>query len=174
MKMSSFRGYTSFLSSKGFTLLEVLISIVVLALGLLAVAAMQVNSLQSARNAYYGTIATLVAKDMKERLWADLTNPSALVENEKVTCPPAGSDRLSDILVQSRRVWAAIPEDINDVVSWREKLPGIDINIVSAGLPECEYIVEVSWRDDATGLSVLGEQSRMELSYYVRLPGRPL
>lgn len=59
----------------GFTLIEVLITLVVLSIGLLGVAALQAKSQQFSRNAYMHTQATVLAHDMLERMRA---NPAGL------------------------------------------------------------------------------------------------
>jgi type IV pilus assembly protein PilV len=59
----------------GFTLLEVLLTLVILSVGLLGLAAMQVVGLKSGNTASYRSIATLVAGEMAERMRA---NPAAL------------------------------------------------------------------------------------------------
>lgn len=59
----------------GFTLIEVLVTLVVLSIGLLGVAALQAKSQQFSRNAYMHTQATVLAHDMLERMRA---NPAGL------------------------------------------------------------------------------------------------
>ncbi|MCL7929665.1 type IV pilus modification PilV family protein [Halomonas llamarensis] len=57
---------------RGFSLIEALIALVVLSLGLVGVAAMQLKALQSATAGYQRSVATLAAVDAQERLWAEL------------------------------------------------------------------------------------------------------
>ena len=54
---------------RGFSLLEVLVTVVVLSIGLLGTAALQVKGLQSAHSAYQRTVASIIATDGAERLW---------------------------------------------------------------------------------------------------------
>lgn len=63
---------TSGRQQDGFTLLEVLIAAVVLSVGLLGAAALQIKGLQSAHSAYQRTIASIIATDAAERLWIDM------------------------------------------------------------------------------------------------------
>jgi type IV pilus assembly protein PilV len=53
---------------RGFTLIEVLISMVILAIGLLGLAAMQAMSLRDNQDAYYYQQATLLAYEMQDRI----------------------------------------------------------------------------------------------------------
>ena len=55
-------------NNNGFTLLEVLISVVLLSFGLLGAAGMQIKSQQFNRTAYFETQAIIVAHDMLERI----------------------------------------------------------------------------------------------------------
>lgn len=57
---------------RGFSLIEALIALVVLSIGLIGVAAMQLKALQSATAGYQRSVVTLAAVDAQERLWAEL------------------------------------------------------------------------------------------------------
>lgn len=63
-------------TSRGFTLLEVLIAVVVLSLGLLGLAGLQVASLNNNQTAYYRAVATQQAYDMMDRMRANLAGVS--------------------------------------------------------------------------------------------------
>lgn len=54
----------------GFGLIEVLVALTILSIGMLGLAAMQLNSLQNARESLNTTIATIMVRDMNERAWA--------------------------------------------------------------------------------------------------------
>jgi type IV pilus assembly protein PilV len=68
----------------GFSLLEVLVAVVVLAIGLLGLAALQLKGLQSAHSGYQRTVASMVANDAAERLWVAVAaaTPVATVQTE--------------------------------------------------------------------------------------------
>lgn len=57
---------------RGFSLIEALIALVVLSIGLIGVAAMQLKALQSATAGYQRSVASVAAVDAQERLWAEL------------------------------------------------------------------------------------------------------
>lgn len=57
----------------GFTMVEVLVALVVLAIGLLGIAALYLNSLQSGRTAIYRTQAVNLAADLADRIRANRT-----------------------------------------------------------------------------------------------------
>src|SRR6185503_5302625 len=53
---------------QGFTMVEVLVALVVLAIGLLGIAALYLNSLQAGRTAIYRTEAVALAADLADRV----------------------------------------------------------------------------------------------------------
>ncbi len=63
----------SFHKEAGATLIEVLIAMVVLAIGLLGLAGLQATSIQSNHSAYYRSQATLLASDLADRMRANRT-----------------------------------------------------------------------------------------------------
>ena len=63
--------------ARGFGLIEVLISIVVLAVGLLGLASLQAFGLQNNQSAYNRTVATLQAYDLADRMRANMTGAEA-------------------------------------------------------------------------------------------------
>lgn len=62
------------IKQRGFTLVEVLVALVVLAVGLLGIAALYVEGLRAGRTSVYRTAAVVLAADMAERIRA---NPAA-------------------------------------------------------------------------------------------------
>ncbi|MGP9768010.1 type IV pilus modification protein PilV [Halomonas sp. AOP13-D3-9] len=61
-------------SQRGFSLIEALIALVVLSIGLIGVAAMQLKALQSANAGYQRSVASVAAVDAQERLWGAWTS----------------------------------------------------------------------------------------------------
>ncbi len=60
-------------SQRGTTLLEVLIALIVLSIGLLGLALLQVTSVQSNHSAYYRSQVTIFAHDLADRMRANRT-----------------------------------------------------------------------------------------------------
>lgn len=62
-----------FRKETGATLIEVLVAMVVLAIGLLGLAGLQATSVQSNHSAYYRSQATILASDLADRMRANRT-----------------------------------------------------------------------------------------------------
>lgn len=73
--------------SSGFSLIEVLISIVILSIGLLGTAGLMGASLRNTNTAYYRSQATVLADDILDRMRANL--PEARVGQYDVTPGPS-------------------------------------------------------------------------------------
>lgn len=54
--------------------MEALVALVILSLGVLSVAAMQLKSMQSARSGYQRSLAAVAAVDAQERVWATIAH----------------------------------------------------------------------------------------------------
>ncbi len=64
-------------ANAGFTLVEVLITLVIFSIGLLGLAALQANSMVNSHNAYLRSQATLMANDMADRMRANIVGVAA-------------------------------------------------------------------------------------------------
>ncbi|GGC99406.1 type IV pilus modification protein PilV [Vreelandella lutescens] len=55
---------------QGFSLVEALVALVILSLGVISVAAMQLKAMQSAHSGYQQSLVSVAALDAQERIWA--------------------------------------------------------------------------------------------------------
>lgn len=62
----------------GLTLLEIMITVVILSLGLLGLAGLQMTGLKNNRNAYYNTVAAQIVQDIGERLQVEANTRNAI------------------------------------------------------------------------------------------------
>ncbi|MGM0703321.1 MAG: type IV pilus modification protein PilV [Pseudomonadota bacterium] len=109
----------------GFTLIEALVALLVLSIGLLGVAAMQLKSLQSAHAGYQRATASLAAQDAVELLWSKF-------DADEMECPDLGGDEAA---------WQT---------RWRAVIPGLDGSVTPNG-NECVFDVVLSWDDSRLG-----------------------
>ncbi len=123
----------------GFSLVEVMIALVVLAVGLLALASLQTRALSGSSGSYQRTQAVLAGNDIIDRIRANSVN----VANYAVGfgAPPAGATVAALDLQQWKAALAALPLGDGSVV-----VNGQEITVI------------VQWDDDRSGTVVAGEQ----------------
>ena len=136
----------------GFTLLEALIALLVLSIGLLGVAAMQLKALQGAHAAYQRSIASLAAQDAQERLWAQLAADGS--------CP--SWDNAEDASWQG--AWAGYLRDFDS--DSEVPVTGGSVSATADPNNDCEFSITVSWNE-----SRFPGEGDPDFSYTVRLPG---
>ncbi len=73
-------------SEAGFTLMEVLVAFLILSVGLLGLAGLQMKGLAYAHQSYQRSLATLLAQDMADRMRAN--RPAVLAGNYQLTSAP--------------------------------------------------------------------------------------
>ena len=108
----------------GFTMLEVLISIVVIAFGLLGVAGLQAFALKNSVSASSRSIATVLATDLIERMRA---NPVGATDGSYANGSSMGAATKVDACLQV--AGCPTPQDLakNDLFEWQ--------NLISTSLP---------------------------------------
>lgn len=153
---------TSMHSRNGFTLIEVLVAVVVLAIGLLGLASLQVFGLRNNHSAYMRSQATLLAYDMADRMRA---NPVGL-NNGKYNKPAATAHppcltttgcSPTEMAEQDMREWT------NTLTGQLPRGTGIvcidstpDDGTATATAASCDgsgnvYVIKVWWDDDRSG-----------------------
>jgi len=131
-------------TNSGFSLIEVLITMVIMAVGLLAIAALQFKGMQYSDDAFMRSDLNVLAYDILDRMRLnsdnidDYTNVAAWVV--PVSC--TGNAACDPAACSTTAVTAA-----NDLVCWRSQVfekfaPGSSAGITNIGN---EYYVEFSW-----------------------------
>lgn len=134
--------------SSGFTLVEALVALLVLSIGLVGYAAMQLKAMQSAHVAYQRSVATMAAQDLAERLWIGLGQSAPA----SILCPAVTSGMFNDWLDE-----------------WEVNMPSLsreDSEVVKEG---CKYTITVKWGDER-----FQDEEPSELTYVVSLLGEAL
>jgi type IV pilus assembly protein PilV len=132
----------------GFTMVEVLVALVVLAIGLLGIAALYLNSLQSGRTAIYRTQAVNLAADLADRIRVNRTAQAAYAtlfadaEVEVAGCYTTGGCIDTDLASSDLARWKAtlaqlLPNGQGQVVFTPP---------VAAGDP-ASYVIMVQWSE---------------------------
>ena len=122
----------------GFSLIEVLVTLLIIAIGLLSIAALQFKGLQYNQDAYFRSQINFLAYDIADRMRLNRANAANYVANYTVpAAKPVGCD-------ENLGADAA-----NDLLCWRTQvhnaLPPTSLaNITAAGNM---YTVTLSWTD---------------------------
>jgi type IV pilus assembly protein PilV len=132
----------------GFTMVETLVALVVLAIGLLGIAALLLTSLQSGRTATYRTQAVNLAADLADRIrmnrtaQADYGTLFADDEDEVAACDTTAGCDDADLAATDLARWKA---------ALAQRLPGGQGQVavvapVAAGEP-ARYTITVRWTE---------------------------
>jgi len=126
----------------GFSLLEVLITMVILAIGLLAIATLQVKGMQYSDDAFMRSDLNIVAYDIFERMRLNTDNIDDYVEDFEVPLTCTGNANCDPANCSASTVTAA-----NDLICWHSQVfnkfpPGSDADITNVG---DEYYLVLSW-----------------------------
>lgn len=130
--------------SKGFTLIEVLVAMLIIAIGVLGIAALQFKGLQYNQDAYFRTQVNYLAYDIADRMRLNQSNAatyaSSLTNYSVPGTRPTGCTQTGTSAVGAS----------NDLSCWKQQLydaipPGsiADIHNDGGGL----YTVSISWTD---------------------------
>lgn len=131
---------------RGITMIEVLVTVIVLAIGLLGLAGLQLNSLRFTHSAYQSSQATVMANDIMDRMRANRPAAETGVYDIALgttpgssSCQGVGADCAPDTMAAA------------DLYEWKEALaatlPDGDGSIASNGTV---FTITVQW-DDTRG-----------------------
>lgn len=152
------------LKESGFNLIEVMVALVVLSIGLLGLATVQITSLQQNQSAYMRTQATLFAYDITDRMRANIDE----VSNGSYFAASGALDSTCINYSASAAGCSASEMASHDIAEWQAaiaaELPGdnasgrvcrSDLAGDTVGAPDCEgdnsdnpIVVYVWWNDD--------------------------
>jgi len=142
----------------GFTLLEVLVALVVLSIGLLGLAGLQLTSVTNTRDAYYRTQAITLSYDIADRMRANMDAVDANNYDANTTTTPVASCRstagcsttnmANDDLALWRQAVATLPG--GEGIVCIDDSPNDGTSVASA---ECsgsgnQYAVKIWWNND--------------------------
>ncbi|MEK1941182.1 MAG: type IV pilus modification protein PilV [Pseudomonas sp.] len=132
--------------AKGFTLIEVLIALVILAIGLLGMSSLMMTSMQSSQSAYLRSQASLLAYDLTERMRANVdratgSNDYQISAGTTSVTNPGCTGGLCTPTQQAQL----------DLSEWRAALtgsiPGSTASVVRAN--QNEYTITIAWEESS-------------------------
>jgi len=138
------------LRSLGFSLLEVLIAVSILAVAMLGIAAMQLMSIKDNRDAYFRSQAVLLSQDMAERMRSNKSQLSAYdgIDTDSTyaatTCSPCTPTQIVSL---DKYEWS---QKIKTTTNMTQLIPSAQGTVTgSAGI----YTISVSWQADGATAS---------------------
>ncbi len=131
---------------QGFTLLEVLVSLVVLSIGLLGLAALQLQGLKYNHDAYVRTQGTFLAYDLIERMRAN----SANADNYVGAAPGDACGAAANLATDDRACWHA------DIAA---TLPGGTATVTQDAADTTLFTTTISWADRNAAAGVTTTQA---------------
>jgi len=133
-------------TNSGFTLIEVLVAMLVLAFGLIGLAGLQVSSLRDSQRAFYRSQATQLAYDVADRMRAN-NNPAVMAIYTRAD--PTAAVSKPACLTTAGCSSADMAE--NDLFEWvrdvRTILPS-GIGIITRGAGPNSFDIDISWDGD--------------------------
>lgn len=133
-------------NSKGFTLIEVLIAVIILAMGLLGFAALQAVSLRNSQSTYYRSLATHFAYDMADRIRA---NTGAANQYLSAFMTPSAANPQGDCTSVAGCSPANMAE--NDLAEWNQSLSALPMADGSITVATGIYSITINWDDNRDG-----------------------
>lgn len=134
----------------GFSMIEVLITIVILMIGLLGLAGLQMKALTAQMESYQRSQALILLKDMADRIDANRKNATSYVTalNPAVSCPAAASSVVSTDLNEwcNALLGAAEVQGAAKVGAMIGAQGCITQTAAPAGGIESQYLVAVAWQ----------------------------
>ena len=152
-------------ASRGFTLLEVMIALVIFSIGLLGLAGLQARGLNSNTSAQFRTLAAIEAYGMADRMRANpLGVKAGNYDNLDNTTPPAGPNCLIATCSEAQIAQSDYYEWINNLQNLLPSGHGSVIRIAGTD----QFILTIFWDDERTGATgkACGDNPSIDLKCY--------
>lgn len=146
------------------SLIEVLISLLVLSIGLVGMGALMMTSLKNVHSSSQYSLASAIALDFEERLWHETARISAKVDSSLLDEGCLTDDQVAGVVDAMIARWSADAEDTGGSWDWTGGeamgVPGLAIEVADtdsvestgkAGLRWKEYPVTISWDESRFG-----------------------
>jgi len=131
---------------RGDTMIEVLVTVIILAVGVLGAAAMQVTTIQNLNSSYSASVAAMVAEDFSERMRA---NPVAALADDYVH--DSAPDGFPNCVANACTLTQLASYDVG---SWWQVMTGV-LPVASGEVTRIigtsTFVVTVRWDDDRSG-----------------------
>lgn len=136
--------------NQGFTLIEALISVVVLAIGLLGLAGLQAASISNNQSAYNRSQATQLAYDIADRIRANAVEANKFSTSAYITVTnPSAQATCKNTTGCSAALMAQ-----NDLYEWKANVSGLlprGVGSLAQDAANRTYTITINWDDNRDG-----------------------
>lgn len=134
----------------GFTLIEALIAVVILAIGLLGIAGLQATNLKNNLSAYNRSQATMLAYDMADRIRANSTEANLLATSAYVAASTASEQ------ATCKNTTGCLPALMaqNDRAQWNANISNAlpsGTGSITVDAASRTYTITITWDDNRNG-----------------------
>lgn len=131
-------------ANKGFTLIEVLVAVLVLAVGILGAGALQTVGLQVTQGAANRSQAVILASDIVDRMLANRTVLNTYVGTDTSTVVPAAAPACLSAAggCSPAQIAAA------DISAWATRMAVLPNGVGTIALLNGAYVVQVTWNEN--------------------------
>lgn len=165
MKIMKHTSTTKSTLNSGFSLIEVLISLIVLSVGLMGLGGLQVAAVKGTNEAHYRTEASLLMMDLADRIRANKEGsdngsylsktPVSCVTEPSIRCDTVACDSNQLALFDLYSIACGLDNDTSKTSGIRDVLPGGELTIncsnddcsIQANDLQKRHNIAVSWRE---------------------------
>lgn len=181
----------------GLSLIEVLIALLVLSIGLVGMASLQLTSLKSAHSSYYRSLASAAALNVEERLWEKARGSEGEciknVDGDCISGECVSDNDFQEVATAVQEQWRPGGSNFNweaRTVAESAGIPDLMVTFGTAEPDEATRIdnsndgkwtdawrqvsVTLTWTENRLGDAADGEQFQESFDYKVRIPCVPL
>ncbi len=145
------------ITQKGFTLIEVMVAVFVLAVGILGMAGMQAVSVRESQNSIFRSQADILAADMADRLRA---NRADAADPLSVNYESDGTAVVSEACQGTTASCDEVQMASYDIAQWQTQIANSNlpsgIGTITKNVGTSEYTILVFWDEDRDGAVVTG------------------
>jgi type IV pilus assembly protein PilV len=148
-------------SSRGLSLIEVLVALFITVIGIMGAVTLQATSLKGNLSAYFRTQAGFITADMASRMRANPTGVATNAYNTISTLTvPADPDCItkttgctaSQLALQDHREWAQYFSNVFGTASFRPTLPQANATVIGDGT---DFAITVNWTESVLASSAV-------------------
>lgn len=145
------------MAQKGFTLIEVMVAVFVLAVGILGMAGMQAVSVRESQNSIFRSQADILAADMADRLRANRADAADPLSTNYET---DGTAVVSGVCQGTTANCDEVAMASYDIAQWQTQIANSSlpsgVGTITRNAGTSEYTILVFWDEDRDGAVVTG------------------